>query len=115
MLEERTVCPECRPDFLICYQCGRERDARQPHPTGYVRRADDGGPFDDWYDRWLVRDGEAWCPDHWHVECDECHVHESGHADALEYYGWRIGECTLCPECAKQPTEGANAQCLPAA
>lgn len=112
---ERTLCPECRPDFLICYQCGRERDARQPHSTGYVRRADDGGPFDDWYDRWLVRDGEAWCPDHWHVECDECHVHESGHADALEYHGWRIGECTLCPECAKQPTEGANAQCLPAA
>ena len=75
-------------------------------PTGYVRRADDGSPFDDWYDRWLVRGGEAWCPDHWHVECDECHVHESGHADALEYHGWQIGERTICPECANNERKG---------
>lgn len=102
---ERTFCPECLP--VLCSQCGRKRDA---NPTGYVRRTDDGSPFDDWYDRWLVCDGEAWCPDHWHVECDECHAHESGHADALEYHGWRIGERTLCPECAKQPKEGANTQ-----
>ena len=55
---ERTLCPECRPDFLICNQCGRKQSDQPPHPTGYVRRADDGSPFDDWSDRWLVRDGE---------------------------------------------------------
>ena len=56
------------------------------------------------------RDGEAWCPDHWHVECDECHVHESGHADTLEYHGWQVEERTLCPECAKQPEKGTITQ-----
>lgn len=107
---ERTLCPECRPDFPICNQCGRNRSDQPPHPTGYIRRADDGSPLDDWHDRWLVRDGEAWCPDHWHVECDGCHAHESGHADALEYHGWLVGERTLCPECANNERKEQNIQ-----
>lgn len=105
---ENGLCPECRRQLPVCGQCGRKRGERwSNHRTGYVRRADDGNPFDDWYDRWLVCGDEAWCPDHWHVECDGCHTHESGHADALEYFGWRVEENhVLCPECAKESMKG---------
>lgn len=104
---EPTLCPEC---ITRCYQCGRRPSDYPLLPTDYVRRADDGSPLDDWRHRWLIRDGEAWCPDHWHVECDECHTHESGHADALEYHGWLVGERTLCPECANSQRKEQDAQ-----
>lgn len=82
---QATLCPECA-NRTVCDQCGTKRGLTIL--------------FSEWHERWLIHDGKAWCPDHWHVECDECHTHESGHADTLENYGWRIGEHTLCPECA---------------
>lgn len=53
--------------------------------------------------------GRHYCPLHWHVECHDCDITDSGAPDELEAAGWHIDRdypCdSLCPECVKAKEE----------
>ena len=51
--------------------------------------------------------GRHYCPSHWHLECHDCDVTDSGAPDELEAAGWHIDRdypCdSLCPPPSRMP------------
>lgn len=57
---------------------------------------------------WQIFDDSetAYCPDHWHVKCEQCERGASGSETGLVKAGWRLIDCrsgrALCPDHARE-------------
>lgn len=84
----------------VCDECGWTalQAADGPVNAGYRARRDGWQTFDD--------SDRAYCPDHWHVECERCDREASGSETGLLKAGWRHmsdgSVRALCPDHAKE-------------
>jgi hypothetical protein len=84
------VCDECG---WVALQAGDDRRG-----AGYRAGRAGWQTFDD--------SDLAYCPDHWHVKCEQCDREASGSETGLLKAGWRCIDCrsgrALCPDHAKE-------------
>ena len=81
--------------FVICDECHTRLSVDDATYEGADNEAADHG--------WQCDElqGRHYCPLHWHVECNDCDITDSGAPDELEAAGWHIDRdypCdSLCP------------------
>lgn len=83
--ERYVICDECHTRLFV-------GDAAE-------EEADDEAADHGW--QCVELQGRHYCPLHWHVECHDCGITDSGTPDELEQHGWRIDRDypwdSLCP------------------
>lgn len=82
---------------IHCDQCGHSITDDWADEEEAIQDANDTG--------WQANKTHQYCPNHWHIECRECHTADNGTRHRLQYQGWQIDtdnpKQSLCPECAK--------------
>ena len=82
---------------IDCDQCGHSFTDDWADEEEAIQDANDTG--------WQANKTHQYCPNHWHIECRECHTADNGPRHRLQYQGWQIDtdnpQQSLCPQCTK--------------
>lgn len=81
--------------FVVCDECHTSLSVDDAtYEDALTEAVDHGWQYDE-------LQGRHYCPLHWHVECHDCDITDSGAPDELEAAGWHIDRdypCdSLCP------------------